>query len=386
MYKFFNRNWKAGFTLVELVVVIAILAILAGIAIPVYSGYIQKANQAADEQLLGALNTAYAAACVENGNYDMKNLGFVPVATLTAGVPAMSKYDDEFQVYFGNNAFKYYESLFWSKSLGGFTGTDAQAGTEEYYAAALAAAWEGTSFDEIDIDAYLQYDTVAELLNDTFEGCGELFQMLLDNTSWHDNMAAALNMLDLDGVMSQIDTAMDRDAAVAYLASKGIDSPTEDQIKTVQGNMAVMVMVNDAANTSVDKLIENYNTYREVATDAYQKCYEENGNFDDWMSYVTFPAGFDATTSASTLGAVYGLAMGYYERSGNPQSNYGDSFTAINALFQDDFFDYFDAHAADDLNAYLSYMNLLSTQDIDLTRADAFTSLNDYMSAATGNP
>lgn len=58
---------SAGFTLVELVVVIAIIGILAGIGTVGYGGYVKKANEAADQQLLGEVNTAFAAACVENG-------------------------------------------------------------------------------------------------------------------------------------------------------------------------------------------------------------------------------------------------------------------------------------------------------------------------------
>lgn len=52
-----------GFSLVELIVVIAIMAILVGVAVPVYTGYIEKANIAVDKQYLGeleqAINTVY---------------------------------------------------------------------------------------------------------------------------------------------------------------------------------------------------------------------------------------------------------------------------------------------------------------------------------------
>lgn len=61
----FKKN--GGFTLVELIVVIAILAILAGVALPAYSGYIEKANEAADLQILSAVYTAAAASLAEAG-------------------------------------------------------------------------------------------------------------------------------------------------------------------------------------------------------------------------------------------------------------------------------------------------------------------------------
>ena len=55
------RNSKKGFTVVELVIVIAIIAILAAVLIPTFAGLIQKANESKDTQLVKNLNTALAA-------------------------------------------------------------------------------------------------------------------------------------------------------------------------------------------------------------------------------------------------------------------------------------------------------------------------------------
>ena len=61
----FKKN--GGFTLVELIVVIAILAILAAVAVPAYTGYIAKAEQAGDLQLLSAVNTAVQGLAAAEG-------------------------------------------------------------------------------------------------------------------------------------------------------------------------------------------------------------------------------------------------------------------------------------------------------------------------------
>lgn len=55
-----------GFTLVELIVVIAIIAILSGVAVAGYSGYIKSANDSAVEsQLVNVLTAAQASAAMK---------------------------------------------------------------------------------------------------------------------------------------------------------------------------------------------------------------------------------------------------------------------------------------------------------------------------------
>ena len=56
---------RAGFTLVELVVVIAVLAILAGVGSVAYKGYIDRANEAKTMEYLSAVKTAVDAATAE---------------------------------------------------------------------------------------------------------------------------------------------------------------------------------------------------------------------------------------------------------------------------------------------------------------------------------
>ncbi len=99
-----------GFTLVELIVVIAILAILAGVAVPAYTGYIKKAESAADITKLDAVKTAVQAAHAtttqptkievtdnDNGTDSIK-VGTSTTADMTGTVLA------DFNLYYAGNA------------------------------------------------------------------------------------------------------------------------------------------------------------------------------------------------------------------------------------------------------------------------------------------
>ncbi len=62
-----NNSKKRGFTIVELVIVIAVIAILAGVLIPTFSSVVNKANQANDTVLIKSLNTSLKSAEALNG-------------------------------------------------------------------------------------------------------------------------------------------------------------------------------------------------------------------------------------------------------------------------------------------------------------------------------
>ena len=62
-----KRNNKKGFTIVELVIVIAVIAILAAVLIPTFAGIIKKANLSSDQQAVRNMNVALATDEATNG-------------------------------------------------------------------------------------------------------------------------------------------------------------------------------------------------------------------------------------------------------------------------------------------------------------------------------
>ncbi len=74
------RNNKSGFSLVELMVVVAIIGILATIAIPNFSKFQNKAKQSNAKAELSAIFTAEKAYFAEYSSYyhNLHTIGFIP--------------------------------------------------------------------------------------------------------------------------------------------------------------------------------------------------------------------------------------------------------------------------------------------------------------------
>ena len=65
-----------GFTLIELIIVVAVLAILVGILAPQYTKYVEKSRKAADVSNVNELVNAFKVFVIEGGhlNRDRKSV------------------------------------------------------------------------------------------------------------------------------------------------------------------------------------------------------------------------------------------------------------------------------------------------------------------------
>ena len=101
-----NGRQQSGFTLIELMIVVAIIGILAAIAIPAYQDYTVRAQVAEGLGMASQAKTAVSEAYVHSGEApaDRSKAGMTPTATDTSGkyVQSLNIVNGVIVVTFGN--------------------------------------------------------------------------------------------------------------------------------------------------------------------------------------------------------------------------------------------------------------------------------------------
>lgn len=349
---------KAGFTLVELIVVIAIIGILAGIGTVGYSGYIKKANQAADEQLLGYINTSFAAACLEN-SVDAANVSDATLAYATqangdtaitsirsVAAPAGNDIKAAFDKYFNGNSgvLKYYEQgdiIFYN---GVFTGDPTVAMDKAI-----------SNYKDSNLNGH-----EAELLT-SVENITGAFTEFLGNES--DPIETRLNVLA--NPRYHFDTA-------AFIKKYGLTDASSNQA-------IANALVLEAASQS--KNIDPYEFYNDMMG---------GGDIDSIMDdpIAKLPLMYGMVTAYAKSSHASPEFMNYYNNAqlsaglnndeddeGNITNN--DSLMTLFGRFMKDggLAEYAQTDALTDMNGYLGAMTAISqnANSVDINSANAFT-------------
>lgn len=346
---------SAGFTLVELIVVIAIIGILAGVGTVGYGGYIKKANEAADQQLLGAVNQAFAAACLENG-VSNRNLNG---ANLTIGsdskVQSVHRNNDNintsFNKYFRaneSNAFKVFRSFLYDGVNGVFVGSIVKVES--------TSNGDGTTTFKVTLSNGKEV-TLSANDNDINQVKQATFGT---NMTMGELMGSVGAVVDAAGGRDK-DTILEfaGDGFEDFLTEIGLNK--DEATATQLANALVLKVAKTSSDMDADSIINNYRTDGSFFGD--DEDVDLTSQLALMYGVMTGYANSDIGKSANvTVGGQTMTAQEYYAQMSNNLNDPDQVLEMMEVLSEGEGMDnYMDHYARNDISGYISAMNTLSS-------------------------
>lgn len=373
-----------GFTLVELIVVIAILAVLAGVAYPVYTGYIQKANEAADQVLLGAVNEAFASALIDAGYTDglpadveVGSSGVINLVKGTRLIPSDSEVpanldvtddpsiDSAFTRYYSGNAetaFKVFETLIYDPATGGFGGSyDNIRVLGNGKRMTIKDNGNGTTTYTVDNVDYTLNNADVDTFNNSSYGKNMEMSSLMGEV---DNVVQALKTVVGASSYSSLESLLGDD----YRNSLGLDRTNypdgpdgDEQYAQALTNAIVMMVAEHSAGLTAEDVATNSSAYQDL--DMLSQMAAVYGLA---TAYANSDVGKDSTIvvdgKSMTVKEYYDSQSKALRELSNPSQGITVILGMLQNLQNSEKFPEYQASSSytDDLNGYFAAMNALS--------------------------